>query len=215
MNENIFEVQYDVTKKSKFKRLYEKYKILVITFLTTLIILIISLFFYLEFKEKKRISITNNYIKAKIYLDNKKKQEATTILKELVFNNDSTYSALSFFLIINENLITDEKQLSNLFDHILENNKFDNEIKNLIIFKRLLFKSDFAAEHELLEAAKPILNTETAWKPHALLLIGDYFISKKENLKAKEFYKEIMLLKNLHRDFYYQANSRLALIEND
>ena len=33
MNENIFEVQYDVTKKSKFKRLYEKYKILVITFL--------------------------------------------------------------------------------------------------------------------------------------------------------------------------------------
>ena len=65
MNENIFEVQYDVTKKSKFKRLYEKYKILVITLLTTLIILIISLFFYLEFKEKKRISITNNYIKAK------------------------------------------------------------------------------------------------------------------------------------------------------
>ncbi len=195
MNENIFEVQYDVTKKSKFKRLYEKYKILVITFLTTLIILIISLFFYLEFKEKKRISIINNYIKAKIYLDNKEKQEATTILKELVFNNDSTYSTLSFFLIINENLITDEKQLSNLFDHILENNKFDNEIKNLIIFKRLLFKSDFAEEHELLEAAKPILNTETAWKPHALLLIGDYFISKKENLKAKEFYKEIMLLK--------------------
>ena len=215
MNENIFEVQYDVTKKSKLKRLYEKYKILVITFLTTLIILIISLFFYLEFKEKKRILITNNYIKAKIYLDNKEKQEATTILKELVFNNDSTYSTLSFFLIINENLITDEKQLSNLFDHILENNKFDNEIKNLIIFKRLLFKSDFAEEHELLEAAKPILNTETAWKPHALLLIGDYFISKKENLKAKEFYKEIMLLKNLHRDFYYQANSRLALIEND
>lgn len=215
MNENIFEVQYDVTKKSKFKRLYEKYKILVITLLTTLIILIISLFLYLEFKEKKRILIINNYIKAKIYLDNKEKQEATTILKELVFNNDSTYSTLSFFLIINENLITDEKQLSNLFDHILENNKFDNEIKNLIIFKRLLFKSDFAEEHELLEAAKPILNTETAWKPHALLLIGDYFISKKENLKAKEFYKEIMLLKNLHRDFYYQANSRLALIEND
>ena len=53
MNENIFEVQYDVTKKSKFKRLYEKYKILVITLLTTLIILIISLFLYLEFKEKK------------------------------------------------------------------------------------------------------------------------------------------------------------------
>ena len=215
MNENIFEVQYDVTKKSKFKRFYDKYKILVITFLTILIVLIISLFFYLEFKEEKRISITNNYIKAKIYLDNKEKQEATTILKEIVFNNDSTYSILSFFLIINENLITDEKQLSNLFNHILENNKFDNEIKNLIIFKRLLFKSDFAEEHELLEAAKPILNTETAWKPHALLLIGDYFISKKENLKAKEFYKEIMLLKNIHRDFYYQANSRLALIEND
>ena len=188
---------------------------MVITFLTILIVLIISLFFYLEFKEKKRISITNNYIKAKIYLDNKEKQEATTILKELVFNNDSTYSTLSFFLIINENLITDEKQLSNLFDHILENNKFDNEIKNLIIFKRLLFKSNFVEEYELLEAAKPILNTETVWKPHALLLIGDYFISKKEYLKAKEFYIQILSINNLQKDLYDQARLQLSLIRDD
>ena len=215
MNENLFETQYDVTKKSKLKKFYEVNKILIFSVILILIIAIASVSFYSETKEKKKILLSDNYLTAKVYLENGDKNKAKSVLRTVIFSNDSTYSTLSLFLILNENLIVDQKELSNLFDHILENNKFDNEIKNLIIFKRLLFKSNFSEEHELLEAAKPILNTETAWKPHALLLIGDYFISKKENLKAKEFYKEIMLLKNLHRDFYYQANSRLALIEND
>ena len=30
--------------------------------------------------------------------------------------------------------------------------------------------------YDLLNDLKPLLNTETLWKPHALLLIGDYFI---------------------------------------
>ena len=85
----------------------------------------------------------------------------------------------------------------------------------LIIFKKALFQTNFENESELLETAKPLLNSDTVWKPHILLLLGDYFVSKKQNLKAKEFYIKILSLKNLHTELYEQARSQLMLIKND
>jgi len=215
MNENLFETQYDVTKKSKLKKFYEVNKILIFSVILILIIAIASVSFYSETKEKKKILLSDNYLAAKVYLENGDRNKVKNILKTIIFANDSTYSTLSLFLILNENLIVDQGELSNLFDHVLENNKFEKEVKNLIIFKKALFQSNFVSELELLEAVKPLINTETVWKPHALLLLGDYFASKKEYLKAKEFYMQILSLKNLHNELYNHARSQLIFITND
>ena len=215
MNENLFETQYDVTKKSKLKKFYEVNKILIFSVILILIIAIASIIFYSETKEKKKILLSDNYLTAKVYLENGNRNEVKNILKTIIFANDSTYSTLSLFLILNENLIVDQEELSNLFDHVLENNKFEKEVKNLIIFKKALFQSNFVSELELLDAVKPLINTETVWKPHALLLLGDYFASKKEYLKAKEFYVQILSLKNLHNELYNHARSQLIFITND
>ena len=215
MNENLFETQYDVTKKSKLKKFYEVNKILIFSVILILIIAIASISFNSERKEKKKILLSDNYLAAKVYLVNGDRNKVKNILKTIIFANDSTYSTLSLFLILNENLIVDQGELSNLFDHVLENNKFDKEVKNLIIFKKALFQSNFVSELELLDAVKPLINTETVWKPHALLLLGDYFASKKEYLKAKEFYVQILSLKNLHKELYNHARSQLIFITND
>jgi predicted negative regulator of RcsB-dependent stress response len=215
MNENLFETQYDVTKKSKLKKFYEVNKILIFSVILILIIAIASVSFYSETKEKKKILLSDNYLAAKVYLENADRNKVKNILKTIIFANDSTYSTLSLFLILNENLIVDQGELSNLFDHVLENNKFEKEVKNLIIFKKALFQSNFVSELELLDAVKPLINTETVWKPHALLLLGDYFASKKEYLKAKEFYVQILSLKNLHKELYNHARSQLIFITND
>ena len=215
MNENLFEARYDVTKKSKIKKFYESNKILI--FLTILIIIIAIAFvsFYSEFKEKKLTLLADNYIEAKVYLENGDRNIANDILKTIIFANNSTYSTLSLFLILNENLIVDREELLRLFNHVLENNKFEKEVQNLIIFKKALFQSNFVSELELLEAVKPLINNETLWKPHALLLLGDYFVSKKEYLKAKEFYARILSLKGLRKELYEQARSQLVFITND
>ena len=215
MNENLFGTQYEVTTKSRLKRFYEVNKILIFSTVLILIITIASVSFYSAAKEKKKILLAENYITAKVYLENGNSNKAKSVLKTVIFANDSTYSTLSLFLILNENLIIDQRELSNLFNHVLENNKFEKEIKNLIIFKKALFQSNFVSELELLEAVKPLINTETVWKPHALLLLGNYFVSKKEYLKAKEFYVQILSLKNLHKELYDQARSQLIFITND
>ena len=84
-----------------------------------------------------------------------------------------------------------------------------------MIYKKALFYSNFVNESELLNGIKPLLNTENLWKPHALLLLGDYFVSKKEYLKAKEFYTQVLYIKNLQKDLYDQARSQLVFITND
>ena len=215
MTENLFEAQYDLTKKSKLKKFYESYKIFIFSFIAILVILYGSFSFYLVNKEKEKILLSENYLQAKIYLGEGDKNKAMNLLKEVIFANDPTYSSLSLFLIMNQNLITDYKELSNLFDHLLENNKFSREVRNLLIYKKALLNSNFVDESELLESIRPLLNTETLWKPHGLILLGDYFVSKGEYIKAKEFYQKIFTIKNLQKDFYYYASSQLALIANE
>ena len=215
MTENLFEAQYDLTKKSKLKKFYESYKIFIFSFIAILVILYGSFSFYLVNKEKEKILLSENYLQAKIYLEEGDKNKAMNLLKEVIFANDPTYSSLSLFLIMNQNLITDYKELSNLFDHLLENNKSSREVRNLLIYKKALLNSNFVDESELLESIRPLLNTETLWKPHGLLLLGDYFVSKGEYIKAKEFYQKIFTIKNLQKDFYYYASSQLALIANE
>ena len=215
MEENLFETQYVVTKKFKKKRFYEANKILIFLVILAIIASFASIGFYLNKRENKIILLSNNYIEAKVLLENGKKNEAKNILKNIIIANNSTYSTLSLFLVLNENLITNEEELSYLFNHVLENNKFKEEIKNLIIFKKALFQSSFVNESELIEVLKPLVNTETIWKPHALLLLGDYFFSKREFLKAKEFYTLTLSLKNLDEELHDYVKLQLGAIVND
>ena len=97
----------------------------------------------------------------------------------------------------------------------MENNNFEKELRNLLIYKKSLFSSNSVSETELLETIKPLLNTDTLWKPHALLLLGDYFMSKGENIKSREFYQQILSMNNLHKDLYDQAKSQLAIINHE
>ncbi len=212
MNQNLLETQYDVTEKSKLKRFYQSNKILILSSIIFIIVTLSSVTFYLNFKEKKIINLSNSYINAKVYLENNEIDKATNILKEIIFSNNETYSTLAFFIILNENLIQDQKELLNIFDHILKENKFEKEIKDLLIFKKALFESDSIDEVKMLDSLNPLINKDSIWKPHALLLLGDYFSSKNEYLKAKDFYIQTLSLKNLQREFYEYARSRLTLI---
>jgi len=215
MPENLFETQYDLTKKSRSRLFYESNKIIIYSSILLLIIIIASYFYYQTSKEKKKISLSENYIQAKVYLENEKKEKAVKILKDLILSDDPTYSTLSLFTLLNGNLIEDNEEISRLFDHLLENNKYDEEMKNLLLYKKALFKSNYVEEFKILQETKSLLNKESVWKGHVLLLLGDYYFSKEQYIKAKDFYAQILITKNLQTNLYEQAKLKLALITND
>ena len=96
MANNLFETQYDLTKKSKFREFYESYKIWIYSIIFGLIIIIASYSYYKDSNERKKILLSENYIQAKVHLENGNKDKAVKILKSIIFSNDSSYSTLSF-----------------------------------------------------------------------------------------------------------------------
>jgi len=216
MADNLFETQYDLTKKSKLREFYESNKIWLYSAIFLFIIIIASYSYYKDSKERKKISLSENYIEAKVYLENGDKTKAVEILKNIIFSNDASYSTLSFFMILNENLINDTNEISKLFDYVLQNNKFDKGIENLLRYKKALFKSNYVDEEKFLEEIRPLLNDkETIWRGHGLMLIGDFYFSRKEYIKAKDFYTQILTIKNLQSELYDQAKMKLVNIAND
>ena len=215
MTENLINISYDITKKNKLKNFYYKYKILIFSILSILFFSVVLISFYFKNEENKKIVLSDNYIKAKIFIKKGNKEEAKNILKDIITENNSTYSTLALFLIINENLIKEESDLLSIFDKVIEIKAIDEELKNLIIFKKMLYHSNFASEAELLESAKILINSETIWKPNALLLMADYFFYKKEYSKAKEFYTKVLTLKDIHKDIHEYAVYQLANINNE
>ena len=55
MTENLFETQYNITKKSKLKKFYDSNKILIYSSILFVIIFFVSFSLYLENKERKKI----------------------------------------------------------------------------------------------------------------------------------------------------------------
>ena len=215
MNDNLSQTATNITKKEKLIKFYKQNKKVIFSFILFLVFGFVGFSFYLDNKEKKRILLSENYVQAKIYLENGNKDKAKDILKKVIFANDSTYSTLCLYLILNQNLITEHKELLGLFDHLLLNNKFSDDERSLLIYKKALYSSNFINESEFLEFTRPLLKKDTFWKSHALLLLGDYFMFRGENVKAIEFYQKIFTIKNLDKELYNHAQSQLRIISNE
>ena len=85
----------------------------------------------------------------------------------------------------------------------------EDEVKNLIIYKKGLFNSDFANENQLLEILNPIINSKSIWNSHALYLMAEYYFSRNEKQKSKEFFNQIISLENANSKIKLEVQKRL------
>ena len=91
----------------------------------------------------------------------------------------------------------------------LDDLKLEKETKNLIIFKKGLYNSESANEEELLSIFNPLINRENLWQSHTLYIIAEYFFSKNEMKKSKEFFEKILELENSNPQIKLEAQKRL------
>ena len=55
----------------------------------------------------------------------------------------------------------------------------------------------------------PIINSESIWKSHVLFLVAEYFYSKNQKKKAKEFFNKILIIPNSNKDINIEAKKRI------
>jgi hypothetical protein len=130
-------------------------------------------------------------------------------LVEIINEKDPTYSPLSLYFIIDNKLISNQSEINSYFDILIENTSLDEEIKNLVIYKKALFNADQAQESDLLNILNPLINSKSVWKSHALYLMAEYFYSKDQKQKSKEFFNQIANLEDANPDIKLQAQKRL------
>ena len=197
------------TRNEKIRNFFVNNKKTLLTFFVIIIAILLGYFAYEEYKENKKIEISDQYNSAVTKYSEKNKERTENLLVDLVYKNDPTYSPLSLYFIIDNKLITDKSKINDLFDNIIEEISLDKEIKNLIIYKKALYNADSIEENELLEVLKPITNSESIWKAQALYLLAEYFYFKDEKQKSKEFFNQIIQLKNSNTDIIIEAQKRL------
>ena len=190
--------------KKFFKQNIKKIFALFFIVITTLLVF----FVYDEFKERKNANLAEAYNRLIFNTNNFSNDEIKNKLIEIINGKVDTYSTLALYYIIDNNLVDDQDKINELFNTIIAINK-DTELKNLIIFKKALYFSDKLQENELLEILNPIINSESIWKQHALLLMGDFYFYNKQFSKSKEFFRKIIELKNLNPNLKNDVEIRL------
>ena len=197
------------TRNEKIKNFFIKNKMKLIIFFSFLILVLLGYFGYDAFKNKKIIEISNLYNSTIIEYSEDNKNLTKQRLTDIINQKDPTYSPLSLYFIIDNRLILDRKEMNDLFNIIIDKTSLENEIKNLIIYKKALYNADFIEENELLDILHPIVNSQSIWRSHALYLLGEYFYSKKEKQKSKEFFEKILEIENANQDLIKEAQKRL------
>lgn len=172
----------------------------------------LSYFWFLNKSNVKKIQASDDYIKAKILLDNGKNKEAEKILSDLIINKDSIYSSLSLFLIIEKEIISDRELILNYFDLILSGNSLKEEDINLIKLKKAIFISDLNKEQEIIELLKPLITENSVWKAQALKFLGDFYYSFEQFQKAKQYYS---LLSEINQISETDTKRKLETIKNE
>ena len=197
------------TRNEKIKNFFINNKRLIISLLLLIVLLLMFFFGFNEFKKREKIDISNLYNSTIIKHSVENKAETQESLIKIINKKDSTYSPLSLYFIIDNEIIKDKNEVNKLFNIIINKTSLENEIKNLIIYKKALFNADQSNENELLDILKPLINSESVWKSHALYLMAEFFYSKNEKQKSKEFFNQIIILDNANDDIARKAQKRL------
>ncbi len=197
------------TRKEKIKNFFIQNKKILIIFGSIFLILLLSYFAFIEFTKNKKVDISDEYNSIIIKYSQNEKQETKKKLVKLINKKDPTYSPLSLYFIIDNKLVNDLEEMNKLFDTVIEKISLKEEIKNLIIYKKALYNADYVDENQLLDILKPVINSKSIWKSHALYLVAEYFFSKNEKQKSKEFFTQILNIDNPNQDLKIKAQKRL------
>jgi len=199
------------TRNEKIKNFFVNNKNKIIFGIIILVIIVTAVYSLDKYLTNKKKEISDNYNSIIIEYSENSKDETANKLIEIIGKKDPTYSPLSLYFIIDNDLVSDKKVVFNLFKTIINDTSLDKEIKNLVIYKKALF---YAAEiddneNDLLDILNPLINSESVWKSHALYLMGEYYFSKNQKQKAKEFYEKIIASENTNPDINKEVQKRL------
>ena len=197
------------TRQEKVRNFFVNNKNKIISTIVVLVIILVGAYSFDSYKTNKKKEISNKFNSTTLSHSDNNKELTIQNLVEIINEQDPTYSPLYLYFIIDNKLISNQSEINSYFDILIEKTSLDEEIKNLVIYKKALFNADQAQESDLLNILNPLINSKSVWKSHALYLMAEYFYSKDQKQKSKEFFNQIASLEDANPDIKLQAQKRL------
>ena len=197
------------TRQEKVRNFFVNNKNKIISTIIILVIILVGAYSFDSYKTNKKKEISNKFNSTTLSHSDNTKELTIQNLVEIINEQDPTYSPLSLYFIIDNKLISNQSEINSYFDILIEKTSLDEEIKNLVIYKKALFNADQAQESDLLNILNPLINSKSVWKSHALYLMAEYFYSKDQKQKSKEFFNQIANLEDANSSIKAEAQKRL------
>jgi len=194
MDQLLHEINEDLNK-DKLRSFFKKYKF-ILFFIIAIILLSVTIFIsrkiYLEQQSKKSLQ---SFLNINYLIDQKNFQNAKDELWKLTNSSINIYKNLAFSKLLELESNNPDTQ-KKIFEKI-ESSNLNRDDKTLFQIKRAILFFDNLDEKELLRILDIQKFKNSPWETLALDVIGDFYQSKNQNQKAKEFYNKIINLKNL------------------
>jgi len=194
MDELLHEINEDLNK-DKLRSFFKKYKFtlfLIIAIILLSVTIFVSRKIYLEQQSKKSLQ---SFLNINYLIDQKNFQNAKDELWKLTNSSINIYKNLAFSKLLELETNNPNTQ-KGIFEKI-ESSNLNRDDKTLFQIKRAILFFDNLNEKELLTILDIQKLKNSPWEILALDVVGDFYQSKNQNQKAKEFYNKIINLKNL------------------
>ena len=139
--------------KDKLSLFYKTNRVKIYSFISVIVLIIVTLIVLNEVKDRKNQLISEKYILAGVNLSLNKKEISKNMYQEIIYSKNKFYSILSLNKILENNLVSDENKILEYFDKI-ENLNLNEDLKDLIQFKKSLYLIKYSDK----EKGKELLN---------------------------------------------------------
>ncbi len=197
------------TRNQKIKNFFIDNKKILIILISVAVLILIGYFVNEEIKKRNKVKLANKFNTITINFLSGNMNDIEIEMTKIILSEDKTYSPLALYFLLDNNILKDKKKVNYLFDILINKTKLEKEIKYLVIYKKALYNSNFETENNMLKILNPLLNSDSIWKSHALQIMAEYFFEKNQKNKSKEFFQQILDLKNANINIKSEARKRI------
>ena len=198
MNQIFNEIDEDL-KQDRFINFFKKYKFIIIIILSLVLLSIVFVVSKNIIFENRAKKYTQEYVVILSLINDKKIDEAKKRLEILKDSKINLYKVLAISKLLELTKENKNEQIS-ILDYAIKSNIEKND-KDLFKIKKALLAFDNLDEQQFLNLLNPADFKNSPWRALSLEILGDFYLSKGQQIKAKDIYNQAFKISDIPEIF--------------
>ena len=210
MNQIFNEIDEDL-KQDRFINFFKKYKFIIIIFLSLFVLTIVFAVSKNIIFENRAKKYTQEYVVILSLINDKKIDEAKKRLEILKDSKINLYKVLAISKLLELTKENKNEQIS-ILDYAIKSNIEKND-KDLFKIKKALLAFDNLDEQQFLNLLNPADFKNSPWRVLSLEILGDFYLSKGQKIKAKDIYDQAFKISDIPEIFKKDLEKKIKEIK--